>query len=223
MTCILALDSATSACSVAVMQDGEIKAHSYEEMSRGQAEALVPMIADTMSTAGLAFEELHAIGVTVGPGAFTGVRIGLSTAQSLALASGKPLIGATTLETVLAAQGEAQAPILVALDTKRTDIYVQLFAADGGALTAPLALEEDQISTAVSLNGISVVGDAADRALHALHGSGITAKELTGPKLPDARWLARIVSHRVGADNPVPVAPLYLRPPDVGPPSKRRS
>lgn len=223
MTCILALDSATSACSVAVMQDGEIKAHSYEEMSRGQAEALVPMIADTMSTAGLAFEELHAIGVTVGPGAFTGVRIGLSTAQSLALASGKPLIGATTLETVLAAQGEAQAPILVALDTKRTDIYVQLFAAGGEALTAPLALEEDQISTAVSLNGISVVGDAADRALHALHGSGITAKELTGPKLPDARWLARIVTHRVGAGNPVPVAPLYLRPPDVGPPSKRRS
>ncbi|MEC8200622.1 MAG: tRNA (adenosine(37)-N6)-threonylcarbamoyltransferase complex dimerization subunit type 1 TsaB, partial [Pseudomonadota bacterium] len=159
MTCILALDSATSACSVAVLQDGEIKAHSYEEMSRGQAEALVPMIADTMSTAGLAFEDLDAIGVTVGPGAFTGVRIGLSTAQFLALASGKPLIGATTLETVLVAQGEAHEPILVALDTKRTDIYVQLFAAGGGALTAPLALEEDQISTAVSLNGISVVGD----------------------------------------------------------------
>ena len=223
MTCILALDSATSACSVAVLQNGEIKAHSYEEMSRGQAEALVPMIADTMSTAGLAFEDLDLIGVTVGPGAFTGVRIGLSTAQSLALASGKPLIGATTLETVLAAQGEAQAPVLVALDTKRTDIYVQLFAAGGGALTAPLALEADQISTAVSLNGISVVGDAADRALHALHESRITAKELTGPKLPDARWLARIVSHRVGADNPVPVAPLYLRPPDVGPPSRLRS
>ena len=139
------------------------------------------------------------------------------------MASGKPLIGATTLETVFAAQGEAQAPILVALDTKRTDIYVQLFAAGGGALTAPLALEADQISNAVSLNGISVVGDAADRALHALHGSGITANELTGPKLPDARWLARIVMHRVGAGNPVPVAPLYLRPPDVGPPSKRRS
>ena len=52
---------------------------------------------------------------------------------------------------------------------------------------------------------------------------GITANELTGPKLPDARWLARIVTHRVGAGNPVPVAPLYLRPPDVGPPSKRRS
>ena len=76
MTCILALDSATSACSVAVLQDGEIKAHSYEEMSRGQAEALIPMIADTMSTVGLAFEDLNAIGVTVGPGAFTGSGLG---------------------------------------------------------------------------------------------------------------------------------------------------
>ncbi len=132
---ILALDSATSACSVAVFCDDEVIAHGYEEMSRGQAETLIPMVADAMSAAGLVFDALDAIAVTMGPGAFTGVRIGLSTAQSLALAADKPLVGVTTLEAVFAAQGQASTPFLVALDTKRTDIYAQLFDSDGEALT----------------------------------------------------------------------------------------
>ena len=217
---ILALDSATSACSVAVFCDKEVIAHRYEEMSRGQAETLIPMVADAMSAAGLEFDALDAIAVTMGPGAFTGVRIGLSTAQSLALAADKPLVGVTTLEAVFAAQGQASTPFLVALDTKRTDIYAQLFDSDGEALTEPLALEEDKISMAVSMHGIGVVGDAADRAARALNKAGIAAKRHWGPMLPDASWVARIAAGRFSAGDLVPVEPIYLRAPDVGPPPK---
>ena len=217
---ILALDSATSACSVAVFCDNEVIAHRFEEMSRGQAETLIPMVADAMSAAGLEFDALDAIAVTMGPGAFTGVRIGLSTAQSLALAADKPLVGVTTLEAVFAAQGQASAPFLVALDTKRTDIYVQLFDSDGEALTKPLAVEEDKISMAVSMHGIGVVGDAADRAARALNNAGIAAKRHCGPMLPDASWVARIAADRFSAGDSVPVEPIYLRAPDVGPPPK---
>ena len=217
---ILALDSATSACSVAVFCDKEVIAHRYEEMSRGQAETLIPMVADAMSAAGLEFDALDAIAVTMGPGAFTGVRIGLSTAQSLALAADKPLVGVTTLEAVFAAQGPASAPFLVALDTKRTDIYLQLFDSDGEALTEPLAVEEDKISMAVSMHGIGVVGDAADRAARALNKAGIAAKRHCGPMLPDASWVARIAADRFSAGDLLPVEPIYLRAPDVGPPPK---
>jgi len=221
--CILALDSATSACSAAVRCGGEIRAHRYEEMSRGQAEVLVPMIADAMSTAGLAFKDLEAIAVTVGPGAFTGVRIGLSTAQSLALASDKPLVGVTTFEAVYAAQGEVSAPLLVALDTKRSDIYVQLFDPEGNAATAPLALEEEQIASVVSADRVSVAGDAADRAARALNDAGVVAEQTVGPKLPDARWIAEIAAGRLSAGDLRPIEPLYLRAPDVGPPPKRKA
>ena len=214
---ILALDSATSACSVAVFCDDEVIAHGYEEMSRGQAETLIPMVADAMSAAGLVFDALDAIAVTMGPGAFTGVRIGLSTAQSLALAADKPLVGVTTLEAVFAAQGQASTPFLVALDTKRTDIYAQLFDSDGEALTEPLAVEEDKISMAVSMHGIGVVGDAADRAVRALNKAGVAAKRHCGPMLPDAFWVARIAAGRFIAGDLVPVEPIYLRAPDVGP------
>ena len=217
---ILALDSATSACSVAVFCDKEVIAHRYEEMSRGQAETLIPMVADAMSAAGLEFDALDAIAVTMGPGAFTGVRIGLSTAQSLALAADKPLVGVTTLEAVFAAQGPASAPFLVALDTKRTDIYAQLFDSDGKALTEPLAVEEDKISMAVSMHGIGGVGDAADRAARALNKAGIAAKRHCGPMLPDASWVARIAAGRFSAGDLDPVEPIYLRAPDVGPPPK---
>jgi tRNA threonylcarbamoyladenosine biosynthesis protein TsaB len=217
---ILALDSATSACSAAVLCDGEITAHRYEEMSRGQAESLIPMIADTMSAAELEFDLLDAIAVTVGPGAYTGVRIGLSTAQSLALASGKPLVGVTTFEAVFAAQGETFTPCLVALDTKREDLYIQLFDATGEALTEALAVEEKQISMAVSVHGIKVVGDAAERAARALNDAGIAAKMHYGPMLPDASWIARIAAGRFSEGALVPVEPIYLRAPDVGPPPK---
>ena len=77
-------------------------------------------------------------------------------------------------------------------------------------------MEEDKISMAVSMHGIGVVGDAADRAVRALNKAGVAAKRHCGPMLPDAFWVARIAAGRFSAGDLVPVEPIYLRAPDVG-------
>ena len=94
------MDTSTVGCSAALWRDGGIVAAHAAEMARGQSVALVPMIQDVMLEAHQAFEELDAVAVTVGPGAFTGLRIGLAAARGMALALGVPCLGVTTLETV---------------------------------------------------------------------------------------------------------------------------
>src|SRR3546814_1051962 len=91
------------------------------------------MLQAVMAEAGSGFRDLDLLATTVGPGAFTGLRIGLSTARAMALAAALPLLGLTTLETVAAAQdpvARGARPLLVALETRRADVYVQLFGAD---------------------------------------------------------------------------------------------
>ena len=97
---LLAFDVAGNACSAAVWSGGEVIAHVSEEMERGQAERLAPMLQSVMDAAALAFSQLQIIAVTVGPGSFTGIRIGLAMAKSLALATGRPLYGVTTFTLV---------------------------------------------------------------------------------------------------------------------------
>ena len=99
---LLAFDVAGNACSAAVWSGGEVVSHVSEEMERGQAERLAPMLKSVMGRAALVFSQLEMIAVTVGPGSFTGIRIGLSLAKSLALATGRPLYGVTTFELQMA-------------------------------------------------------------------------------------------------------------------------
>ena len=94
---LLAIDTALAACSAAVFDtDGGIIASESETMMRGHAEALMPMIARVMAKAATKFAELDRIAVTVGPGSFTGLRVGVSAARGLALAAGKPAVGVAT-------------------------------------------------------------------------------------------------------------------------------
>lgn len=128
---ILAFDTAVEGCSAAVLDTAS--GQSYIERvatDRRQAEILVPLIGTLMQRAGLAFPELDRIAVTIGPGSFTGVRIGLATARALALAADKPLIGLSTLEVMAARAREGGQNLLAAIDTKRDDFYGQVFGPD---------------------------------------------------------------------------------------------
>ena len=215
----MAFDSATTGCSVAVWRGGQVLAHDAREVGRGQAEVLLPMAADALRTAGLAPQDLDGVAVTRGPGGFTGMRIGLAAARGFALALGVPCIGVTTLEAV--ARGTRMDEreghtILAAIESKREDVYVQLFDQDLKALSAPLAAAGPALAELVRAHPTpSVVGDAALRARDMLNQEGLDSAISTAPAMPDTRLVADIAAARF---HPVPTAPpepLYLRPPDA--------
>ena len=100
---ILALDTCLSACSTALLRDDVVLARRVEVMARGHQERLAGLVAETLAEAGLAFSDLNRIAVTVGPGSFTGLRVGLAFAKGLGSALGLPVIGIGTLEAMAAA------------------------------------------------------------------------------------------------------------------------
>ena len=216
------MDTAGSACSVALWADGRVVVRRFAAMVRGQSEQLVPMIADVMTQWGGGFAELDALAVTTGPGAFTGVRIGLATARGLALARGLPLIGISSLEVAAAAatpEERAGRAVLAVIDSKRGALFHQLFDADLAALGAPAEIAPEALAAVLPPGPLVIAGDAAERALTALAEAGRDGLSVAAGAGPaDAAVLAERAALRDPADQP-PAQPVYLRPPDVTPPT----
>ena len=219
---LLAFDTACDACSVAVWRDGVIVAQSAKAMVRGQSEELVTMIDRIMGQADQSFAALTAIAVTVGPGAFTGLRIGLATARALALAADRPAIGVTTVEAIAAAaaaeNGDRSRGVVVAIDTKRGDLYLQSFMPDASILGFSPWHEAAVLAPAAALallppGPLLLAGDGARQLLEAMSGSSLRAT-LAEAKVPDAASVAAVAARRYAstASQP-PLRPLYLRPP----------
>src|SRR5277367_1844590 len=124
----LAVDTALGACSVAITSDGATLAHHWLAMPRGHAEALAPMVEQTMAEAGLPFADLDRLAVTTGPGTFTGQRVGLAFMRGLHVALHRPLIGITTL-AAMAAQAKAETGVSLAIplhDARRDEVYIEI-------------------------------------------------------------------------------------------------
>ena len=218
---ILALDTSTSACSAAFWSGGAVQGDQFAEMARGQSEHLVPMIKSVLDGCSVTMQDLDMIAVSTGPGAFTGVRIGLATARGLALASGLPLRGVTSLEAVahgVPADDRTDRGVLALIDSKRDDVFTQLFDADLSPMSEPQALSPgDVISYCQQYNlDVTLAGDAAERMMeHGLSGAGVHVRP-SSSRHPQAAVIAAIAAERgLPAPDDAPPAPLYLRAPDV--------
>jgi tRNA threonylcarbamoyladenosine biosynthesis protein TsaB len=214
---ILAFDSSGGGCSAAVLSGERVLARESVAMLRGQAEQLVPMIARVMASASIAFNALDLIAVTLGPGAFTGVRIGIATAQGLSLATGVPALGLGSFEAVAAAVPEAVLAgraLLVAIESRREELFLQAFDDARHPLNEGALVGTGSWRSIAPPGPLVLAGDGAERLASALRDRDILVPPESAAIDPAA--LARLAAERWrdGARTER-LEPRYLHAPDV--------
>jgi tRNA threonylcarbamoyladenosine biosynthesis protein TsaB len=200
----LVIETALTACSVALIDGDQCMAERHEEIGRGHAERLIPMIDELLADAG--GREVTSILVDVGPGSFTGLRVGVAAAKAFGLAWALPVHGVTS--TALVAAGAFAAhPMLdnlyVALDAARGQVYTQGFGRTGPTNDVQALDPADAVREAEAHSAMAGSGTGLLAGLNA----GLTAVPPLLPRASDARYLP--------AGYARPVAPLYVRAPDA--------
>ncbi|MEO0916506.1 MAG: tRNA (adenosine(37)-N6)-threonylcarbamoyltransferase complex dimerization subunit type 1 TsaB [Pseudomonadota bacterium] len=223
---ILAFDTSAAHCAAALLMGDKIVSQRFEEMKKGQAERLFPMLEEVLGEVGAVWEELDAVGVGVGPGNFTGIRIAVSAARGLALSLEIPAIGVSGFEALRGERYRSDpAPMIVSLPATRrgADAVLQYFA-DATAVGSPVEL---------AMFGKDVIDKSFERYPQTAHVLGHEAAAVNyavqldkgeytylefGPAYPQAEQIARLAAHRLvsGKSFPRP-APFYIRPPDAAP------
>ncbi|MBS0361667.1 MAG: tRNA (adenosine(37)-N6)-threonylcarbamoyltransferase complex dimerization subunit type 1 TsaB [Proteobacteria bacterium] len=208
---VLGLDTCLNACSVAVLDGERVLASAREVMARGHQERLAPMARDVVAEAGVGFDALDRIATTVGPGSFTGLRVGVAFAKGLALALDRPSVGIGTLEALAQQAPSAGKGGLVfpAIDARRGQLYLQAFE-DGRALMAPDAVTAEVAAARIAElsqgRPFTLVGSGAPLLSDFAPSAAVIETEGA-----DARDVARLAQARA----PGPLKPLYLRAPDA--------
>lgn len=204
------MTSSTSVVGVAVGRPGgEALAFDQVETDRRHAEELTPLIATTLAAAGVALHEIEQYVVDVGPGRFTGLRVGLATVRALALATGRPVVGVTSLETLAGA--EADRPVLAVVDARRSEVFQQLFPVGSEVGSEPVVGSPEELApdrARADHDGLVIVGDGADR--YAEH-YGPRVRPGRAPSAATMLTISHGRCSRPGRE----VSPLYLRDPDV--------
>jgi tRNA threonylcarbamoyl adenosine modification protein YeaZ len=216
---VLGFDTATSAVSVALHDGAQVRAEAFAVDARRHGELLAPMIAKVMADAGVSRGELSAVAVGVGPGPYTGLRVGVVTARVLGSVLGIPVYGVCSLDLIAAATHAPGREFLVATDARRKEVYWARYeVADPEARR----LEGPLVGRASSIAGAAELAAAGGGAQLYPEAFG----QVIGPAYPDARTLGQVVARRLGgASGPelLPAEPLYLRRPDArepGPPKR---
>lgn len=211
---LLVIDTALENCSVGLSIDGRIMVRE-QTIGRGHAEILMPEIAALLETAAITARQIDRIAVSVGPGSFTGLRVGISAARGLAVVTGIPVIGISTLQAHAhsavrlreAAAGEPR-PILALLPARGDELFGQRFSATAEPLEAPIAAGRDVFSARAASDGLDVAGAGAERL-----GPGfIPWHLLSAPSLSALFDLGLTLEPAAN-----PPRPLYVKPPDAQP------
>jgi tRNA threonylcarbamoyl adenosine modification protein YeaZ len=221
---VLAFDTATAAVTVALYEwspgESVLRRGSSESVDRRRhTELLTPAIAEVMAEAGAAPGDLSAIAVGVGPGPYTGLRVGLVTARAMAESLKVPVHGVCTLDVIAWASARTE-PFTVATDARRKEVYWARYASYRERLTEPAVAKPAEVLVGQP-DGHPVIGEGAALYAEAL---GVPGRE-PAPLLPTAGALAELVVARLsGLPGPelLPPEPLYLRRPDAREPGPRK-
>ncbi len=206
MTAILAFDTSSAYCAAALLRDEDIVAAKHEEMKKGQAERLFPMLEEILGEGGVDWSDLDAIGVGVGPGNFTGLRIAVSAARGLALSLEIPAVGVGQFEAL--ALGAPSGPVLLTLNAPRDQVYLQGFNGS----------EPNEI-TLFPKNSLPQVG--AETVLIGENSKELSAQlgcQFAPAAYAPASAIARIAASRWQTTKEPP-SPFYMRPADAAPAS----
>lgn len=216
---VLAIDTALEACSAALLDTGEaaILASESTPMTRGHAEALLPVVRAVMAQARLSFADLDRIAVTVGPGSFTGLRVGIAAARGIALAAAKPVVGLTTLAALAAPYIalDDSVPVAAAIDARHDHVYLQIIGPGGRILIAPRIVPLREAAHAAAGASARLVGSGA-QMIADVWPNATPPRLIDARRAPDIDWVARLGA---AADAGAAPKPLYLRAPDARPQS----
>ena len=225
---VLAIDTALGAVSVAVLdvETDTVIASQSRVMERGHAEILMPMIESVLKDVPGGFDSLDRFAVTVGPGSFTGLRIGISAARGFALAANKPVVGVSALSAYVApmlSMGDPR-PVAAVIDARHGMVFFQLFAADGRSIAGPGLFSLEEAARKMGDTPSAIIGNAAEllAAAHLARGAslGATRHRTEMQVAPDIAWVARLGA--VADPTSAPARPLYLREASAVPQDRSR-
>lgn len=187
---ILGFDTSAAHCTAALVAGDKVVQHAVEPMAKGQAERILALCEELLTASGKAWADLQAIGVGIGPGNFTGIRIAVSAARGVALGLGVPAVGVSNFDALRLGQAD---PCACAVDARRDQVYLQGFG--NAQLCEPQVFDADQLppftGPLIGANG-------------------------QPPAYPVAVAIAKIAAQRFKTETARP-APLYLRAPDAAP------
>jgi tRNA threonylcarbamoyl adenosine modification protein YeaZ len=216
---VLAIDTALGACSACIWQAGDAAPLAAETilMERGHAEALLPLIDRLASRVEGGFESLDRVAVTIGPGSYTGLRVGISAARGIGLAAGIPVVGVATLSAFLAPlmTRERRGLFTAAIDAKHGHIYIQAIAPGGRSIIQPSLMTYREALRLLGSGPLLVTGSAAAVLAAEAYNQGIQAIVNEASLIPDIVWVARLGA--IADPNQALPKPLYLREPDAKP------
>ena len=165
---ILMIETSTECCSVALSDGAQIVAARINETPRQHASQLAPYIREVLQETGLTAGDLDAVAVSEGPGSYTGLRVGVSTAKGLCFGAGKPLLGIDTLQ-ILASQAEGSFDRIVAMiDARRMEVYAAPFDRDGNKLdeTRAVILDANSFRQELEAGTVLFIGTGTEKFRH---------------------------------------------------------
>jgi tRNA threonylcarbamoyladenosine biosynthesis protein TsaB len=205
---VLGFDTSAAHCAAVLLCGDTVLAERSEEMAKGQAERLMPMLTEVLADAGCDWRDLALLGVGIGPGNFTGIRLSVSAARGLSLGLGVPAVGISLLEAL--AYG-TPGTVLCTLDARRGQIYAQRHGRGVADDIAPMICGLDSLPETLAAPGLACIGHAAPQVAATL------GAKVTPAAFAPASSIARIAAKRGAIPGERP-APLYLRGADAAPP-----